>query len=110
MDDREKKRQELLEELARRFRDSASTLREVARRINTAAKTHEDSRSRIETNGTGLRTHVESSNATIPFTYLEYIEFESAEEFERFRSAKKITKDEIKDVNLDDLCSQLLAS
>lgn len=107
MEDREKKRKELLQELARRFRDSASDLKSVARRIDTAARSHEENRHRVQRAGARLRECIEDNSASIPFTYLEYVEFGSAEEFKKFRGMDIITEDEIQTVNLDELVSKL---
>ena len=43
-------------------------------------------------------------------TYLEYIEFSSANEFKRFRNISPITQDDIRSINWDDLTHDLLAS
>lgn len=107
MTDKDKKRQELLQDLARRFRDSASSLKHVARRIDNAARTHEDNRRRVQRAGERLRDCIDDDSSTVPFTYLEYVEFASAEEFKKFRSMDVISEDEIHHVDMDELSRQL---
>lgn len=109
MDERDKKKQELLNELARRFRDSAKNLKSVARRINTAAQEHDRAVDRMNSAGQRLRECVDGDSGTLPFTYLEYVEFTNAEEFRKFKNMPAITENEIEHVNWDDLCRQLVA-
>lgn len=108
MTDREKKRQELLKELARRFRDSADTLKEVARKINTAAQSNNNAHQRLNNVAVQLHDHVESDNARAPFTYLEYLEFSSAEEFQKFKVMDIITDEEIEAIDWEKLSGKLL--
>ena len=105
--EREKRRQELLAELAKRFRESADTLKAVARRIHEAARMHEDNTRRLGAAGTRLRECVEGDTSPLPFTYLEFVEFASAEEFQKFKTMDLITTEEIAAVDWDDLCQKL---
>jgi hypothetical protein len=52
-----------------------------------------------------LREEIEAGS----FTYLEYLEFGSAEEFCRFRNQPAISAEEIARVDWDELLQQLLA-
>ncbi len=114
MTDREKRRQELLQELARRFRDSADTLKEVARKINTAAQSNKNTNQRLNEVAVQLNEHVKSDNqvesdsARAPFTYLEYLEFSSAEEFQKFKDMNIITDEEIEAIDWEKLSGKLL--
>ncbi|MBN2713625.1 MAG: hypothetical protein JXR97_14485 [Planctomycetes bacterium] len=107
MIDKEKKRQELLKELARRFKDSANNLKNVARRIDKAARVHEDMRKRMDRASERLRECIDDEAPSIPWTYLEYVEFADAEEFKKFKSMEVITDAEIESVNWDTLSSKL---
>lgn len=108
MNERETKRKQLLQELARRFRDSANTLKHVAHRIDKASRTHEEMRQRMDAASAHLRECIEKKPSKIPFTYLEYVEFESAGEFEKFRQMDVITDTDIQGIDWDKLCNDLL--
>lgn len=108
MTERERRKDEMLEELAQRFRDSANNLKHVARRIQNAAQLHEETRKRLDKAGQRLRDYVESKSSPLAFSYLEYLEFNSTEEFEKFRSMDVISSDEINATDMDDLCRRLL--
>ncbi len=109
MNERERRKQELLDELARRFRDSANNLRDVARRINRAAKTNDDGKSRLERAGERLREYIDSVPGPLAFTYLEFVEFTSADEFRKFKAMPVVSREEIEETDMDDLCRQLQA-
>jgi len=110
MNDHERKKQELLEELARRFRDSAHTLKSVARRINDASQLHQESVRRMDQADAPLRECVGSDASPLTFTYLEYLEFSSADEFRKFKDLDIITEAEIAEVDWDALCQQLYSA
>jgi hypothetical protein len=109
MDKREKKKQELLEELARRFRDSASTLKKVAKRINDASVAQRENCRRLDSAGARLRECVGSKTGPLSFSYLEYVEFSTAEEFHKFRVMPTVTEEEINAVDWEELSRQLLS-
>ena len=108
MHEQERRRQELLEQLAKRFRDSADTLKGVARRINEASQLHEQTVRRMDRANGQLRDSVEEGAVT--FTYLEYLEFASADEFRKFKQLDAITSEEIESVDWGDLCTRLTQS
>lgn len=108
MDERERRRQELLDELERRFKSSAETMRIIATRIGEAAKMHNTNAKRSERASRRLRECVGSDLSSIPFTYLEYLEFTSADEFEKFRSQPIITDHDIHSINWDELSRNLV--
>lgn len=110
MDEHEKKKQEIMEELARRFRDSSNNLKNVARRINEAARLHQDNLHSLDRAGQRLRECVGGDNAAVVFTYLEYVEFSNADEFRKFRAMDIITDEEIRNVDWDDLGRHLLSA
>lgn len=108
MTEREQKKNEMLEDLAQRFRDSANNLKHVARRIQNAAQLHEETRKRLDKAGLRLRNYVESQTTPLAFSYLEYLEFNSTSEFEKFRTMDVISNEEIASTDMDDLCRRLL--
>jgi hypothetical protein len=101
VDDR-KRKQEMIEDLARRFRDSANTLRSVARKLDEA------SRVRREARGADVAA-VEARPRTGRFTYLEFLEFSSAEEFRKYRELGPVTEEEIASVDWHALSRNLLS-
>ncbi|MCX7934315.1 MAG: hypothetical protein N3A66_03545 [Planctomycetota bacterium] len=107
-DEREKRRRELLAEIAKRFRESANTLREVARRIHEAARLQEENQRRLGAADKGLRECLASDDSGMPFTYLEFIEFSNAEEFRKFKRMGVITAEEIAKIDWDDLLRRLV--
>ena len=109
-DERERRRRELLAELAKRFRDSANTLREVARRIHEAANLQAENNRRLGTADKRLRECLENDEEVMPFTYLEFLEFSSAEEFRKFKHMGIITAEEIAKIDWDDLLRRLASS
>jgi hypothetical protein len=108
LDDRERRRQELLAELAKRFRESANALKEVARRIHDAARVHQDNTRRLGASGARLRECVESENGTLPFTYLEFLEFTDSQEFKKFKGMSVVSEEEIAQIDWNDLSKKLL--
>ncbi len=106
-DERERRRRELLAELAKRFRESAHTLREVARRIHEAAGQHEENKRRLGVADKRLRECLANDDDGLPFTYLEFLEFSSAEEFRKFKHMDVITAEEIAKTDWDDLLRRL---
>jgi len=106
MSEFEKEREELLSELAKKFRDSAKQLHDIALRIDRAAAESHKSNQHFEHSNRHLRESL-GCDSTIPFTYLEFLEFVNAEEFNRFRTMPLITEEEIKEVDLDKLLSDL---
>lgn len=108
MDEKEKMRQELLGELARRFQSSAGSLKKIARRIDDAAREHHKTSKRIDNASSRLRDCIESRNEPVPFSYLEYLEFSSSEEFHKFKKEPIITDDEITTVDWEELSKKLL--
>lgn len=99
VDDR-KRKQEMIEDLARRFRDSANTLRSVARKLDEA------SRARREARAADVAAPVRETAGG--FTYLEFLEFSSAEEFRKFRGLGPVTQEEIASLDWQDLSRKLL--
>lgn len=107
MNERERRKEELLNELAKRFRDSASTMKSLASRIQAAGKQSNEHTRRINAGNKKLRDSIESDSGPLPFSYLEFLEFSNAEEFDKFNDMPLITEDEINNTDLDDLCNKL---
>ncbi len=110
MSEHEEHRQELMRELAERFKSSSDIMRMIARRIGEAAETHNANRKRIEAASRPLRQCVDIKNGAMPFSYREFVEFTSADEFERFKSMQPISKEEIAAVDWDELSRGLLGA
>ena len=102
-----RRRPETLEELARRYRDSADTIRSIARRIAEAAALHQENAARLQRLASPLRECVGAEREGIAFSYLEYLEFTSAEEFGRFRGVPPVTSADIAATDWDDLARRL---
>ena len=110
MNEHEQRRQELMRELADRFKNSSEIMRMIARRIGDAAETHNANRKRIEEASNPLRRCVDIKNGAVPFSYREFVEFSSADEFERFKDMQPISSDEVNSVDWDALSKGLLDS
>lgn len=108
MKEHDSRRQEIMKELAERFKNSSETMRIIAKRIGEAAESHTINRRRLEEASKPLRKCVGTKNGTVPFSYREFVEFSSASEFERFRNATPITENELKNVDWDALSKGLL--
>ncbi|MCC8189782.1 MAG: hypothetical protein LIP77_03970 [Planctomycetes bacterium] len=108
MNERDNRRQELMRELAERFRSSSEIMRLIARRIGEAAETHNANRRRLEDASRPLRRCVETKNGTMPFSYREFLEFSSADEFERFRDQAAITDADLAAIDWEALARGLL--
>ena len=59
---------------------------------------------------TGERRRSEGTQVEPNFTYCEYLEFTSAQEFRKFRNISPITEEEIRRVDWSELALQLLTS
>lgn len=108
MNEQDSRRQEIMRELAERFKNSSEIMRMIAKRIGDAAEIHNANRKRLEMASTPLRECVEVKNSGMPFSYREYIEFSSADEFDRFRNCQPITAEEVESVDWDELAKGLL--
>ncbi len=108
MNEHEIRRQEIMRELAERFKNSSEIMRTIAKRIGDAAEVHNANRRRIEQASNPLRKCVDIKNGPMPFSYREFIEFASADEFERFRRLDPITEDDVANVDWDELAKGLL--
>ena len=108
MSEHESRRQEIMRELAERFKNSSEVMRLIAKRIGEAAETHTANRRRLEEASNPLRKCVEVKSGTMPFSYREFVEFSSAGEFERFRNADPISESDVKSVDWDALSKGLL--
>ena len=108
MNENENRRQEIMRELAERFKNSSEIMRMIARRIGDAAETHNANRRRLEQASTPLRKCVDIRNGAMPFSYREFVEFTSADEFERFRELDPITAEDVARVDWDELSRGLL--
>ena len=107
MNDREARRQEIMRDLAVRFKTSSEIMRLIARRIGEAAESHESNRRRFERAETALRKSVDPRSVALPFSYREYIEF-NAEEFERFRTMDPVTDADIENIDWERFSKDLL--
>ena len=99
-----------MRELADRFKNSSEIMRMIARRIGDAAETHNANRKRIEEASNPLRRCVDIKNGAVPFSYREFVEFSSADEFERFKDMQPISSEEVNSVDWDALSKGLLDS
>jgi hypothetical protein len=98
-----------MDELQRRFHDSASVMRGIARRIQEAARASRDVDSQIRQAGGGLSDEVGGPPAKgLCFSYLEYLEFSGPSEFERFRGAAPVDGRDIQAVDWEALSRRLL--
>jgi uncharacterized caspase-like protein len=107
MDEYDRRRDDLLVELARRFRDSSGTMQNIAQRIQSVARADGDARRRFARASQSLRESVEAPDAAVPFSYLEFLEFDSADEFRRFQKEPVVTDADIERVDWDDLLRRL---
>ena len=110
MNEHENRRQEIMRELAERFKNSSEIMRMIAKRIGEAAETHNANRRRLEEASNPLRKCVDTKNGAMPFSYREFVEFSSADEFERFRSLDPISREEVDNIDWDALSKGLLES
>ncbi|MDR2391254.1 MAG: hypothetical protein LBE84_06225 [Planctomycetota bacterium] len=108
MDEREMRRQKLLRDLAERFSHSSDIMRQVARRIGEAAAASGANRRDLEKISAPLRKCVGAKTSSLPFSYREFVEFTSAEEFARFRDLAPVTEEDIEKIDWDGLSRDLL--
>ena len=108
MNDHENRRQEIMRELAERFKNSSEIMRMIAKRIGDAAETHNANRRRLEQASNPLRKCVDVKDGAMPFSYREFVEFSSAGEFERFRQLGPITDADVENVDWETLSRGLL--
>lgn len=108
MSKKERTRQDVLDELARKFRDSAEAMQEIAARIQAAAEVHRRHDRRMARAEKELGDCVGSKHGPLPFSYLEYVEFESSDEFKRFKEMPVVSAEEIAAVDWEKLADQLL--
>ncbi len=107
MNERERRKEELLNELAKRYQDSSETMKNLAMRIQSAAQdSHSQTRTHEEHNKE-LRKNIDADQGPLPFSYLEFLEFSSSAEFEKYKNMPVITKEDIESTNLDDLIESL---
>ncbi len=109
MNEHEQRRQEIMRELAERFKNSSEIMRMIARRIGEAAEAHQANRRRLERASIPLRKCVDIRTGSMPFSYREFVEFSSASEFERFRDAEPISTEDIAAVDWEELSRGLFA-
>ena len=108
MNDQENRRQEIMRDLALRFKSSSEVMKLIARRIGEAAESHNLNRRRLEQAETALRKSIDPQSVALPFSYREFVEFTSASEFERFRDMAPITDADLGSVDWDNLSKGLL--
>lgn len=108
MNDSESRRQEIMRDLAARFKSSSEIMRLIAQRIGAAAECHDRNRRRLEQADTALRKSVDPRSVAMPFSYREFIEFSSASEFERFRDMRPVSDEDLRNIDWDQLAGGLL--
>ena len=108
MNDSESRRQEIMRDLAMRFKSSSEVMRLIAKRISEAAQSHSVNHHRLEKAESTLRKSVDPQSVALPFSYREFVEFTSAAEFEHFRAMDPITDEELKNIDWDQLADGLL--
>lgn len=107
MNAREERKNELLKELSRRFEDNAAAMRKIAERIRSAAAKSAELDHRLHSAGEKLGECVAGRQGTLPFSYLEYVEFKNSEEFQKFRDMPAVSDADLQNVDFDDLCRRL---
>ena len=108
MNNRETRRQEIMQDLAVRFKSSAEVMQLIAKRIGEAAVSHEINHRRLKRAENALRKCVDPQSVALPFSYREYIEFKNAGEFEHFRAMEPITDEDIANIDWEKLSRDLL--
>ncbi len=108
MSDNENRRQEIMRELADHFKSSSEVMKLIAKRIGEAAECHNNNRRRFEKADSALRKSVDPHSVALPFSYREFIEFASADEFERFRDMDPVSDADIANIDWDSLSQGLL--
>jgi hypothetical protein len=106
MNEHESRRQEVMRELAERFKSSSEIMQSIAKRLGDAAETHAANRRRLEQASNPLRKCIGAG--PLPFSYREFVEFSSAEEFARFRDQAPVSDADLEDIDWDDLSKGLL--
>ena len=106
--ERDKRKEELLAELARRFKDSSTAMKSIAARIQAAASQSQEQARRLSESNAALRDHVGCNSSPLPFSYLEFVEFTTAEEFEKYRNLPVISHEDLKAADIDELCRRLV--
>jgi len=101
-------RQETLQELARRFQKSAKVMNEIASRIQAAADLHRKHDKQMARATRDLRACVDGQDGPLPFSYLEFLEFASSDEFNKFKDMPVVSEDEIAAIDWNDLANKLL--
>lgn len=107
MNDNDSRRQEIMRELAVRFKSSSDVMRLIAQRIGEAAQCHNANRRKLERAELALRKSIDPEGDSTPFSYREFVEFSSASEFEHFRKVDPINDDDIENVDWDELTKGL---
>ncbi len=107
MNERERRKEELLNELAKRYKDSSETLKNLAMRIQSAAEESQKHTEIHEDQNESLRKSIEADEGPLPFSYLEFLEFSSSAEFDKFKKMSIITQEEIDSTNIDELVKSL---
>ncbi len=108
MSKNEPTRQETLQELARRFQKSAKVMNAIAERIQAAADLHRKHDKQLARTSRELRNCVDGNTGPLPFSYLEFLEFASTDEFSKFKDMPVISEDEINALNWEELSKKLL--
>ena len=83
-------------------------MRQVARRIGEAAAANSANRRNLEKISAPLRKCVGAKSSSLPFSYREFVEFTSAEEFARFRDLAPISGEDIEKIDWDKFSLDLL--
>ncbi len=107
-DEAHDQRRELMDELQRRFQDSAATMRRIARRIRDAADASRAVDRRAAAARHPLADHLGAPASCASFSYLEYLEFSGAGEFARFRHAAPVSDADLRAVDWEHLSKRLL--
>ena len=107
MNEREQRKNELLKELSQRFQDNAAAMRRIAGRIQAAAAKSMELDRRLNSTGSRLGESVDGSRGVLPFSYLEYMEFQDSGEFRKFRDMPAVSDEDLSSLDLDGLCRQL---
>ncbi len=109
MNEKEKRKDDILKELAVRFKDSANTMKSIATRIQAAATQSIEHTKRLNHGSETLRKCIESEKGPLPYSYLEFIEFSDASEFEKYKDMPLISDNDIENVDFDELADKLQA-
>ncbi|MBN1256655.1 MAG: hypothetical protein JXA52_02990 [Planctomycetes bacterium] len=100
--------EKFLSNMAQQLINTARILREVRERMEKSADLQRRTTERIKALNASLQSSMAERKRKRNFTYREYLEFTSAEEFEHFKALPNISDSEIREVDVEALIKALL--